>query len=103
MLDELDLIRTIQTGVRRETRVNSQTTARLERTVTRLAQITALHQQGFRIIEQDREELRQHRAHIRQDSEKLHQYRVNIRQNQENINRILAYLENPNRGETLPN
>jgi len=78
VLDELDLIRTIQTGVRRETRVNSQTTARLERTVTRLAQITALHQQAFRIIDQDREELRQHRE--------------DIRQNQENINRILAYL-----------
>ncbi|MEH2414221.1 hypothetical protein [Nostoc sp.] len=31
--DEIDLIRTIQTANRRETRANSQTAARLERTV----------------------------------------------------------------------
>jgi len=89
ILDELDLVKTIQNGVRRETRTNSQSTARLERTVNRLAEIATLHQQAFRLLENDREELRQHRA--------------DIQQNQQNINRILAYLENPNRGDTPPN
>ena len=69
-----------------KTRVNYQTIARLERIVTRLAENIALYQQVFRIIEQDREELCQNRN--------------DICQSQENINRILAYLENPNRGDT---
>ncbi|MDJ0617534.1 MAG: hypothetical protein QNJ63_12460 [Calothrix sp. MO_192.B10] len=89
ILDDIDLIRTVQNGIRRENRINSQNTARLERTVARLAEIATLHQQAFRIVEQDREELQRHRA--------------DIRQNQENINRILEYLENPNRGDTMPN
>jgi septal ring factor EnvC (AmiA/AmiB activator) len=46
--DEIDLIRTIQDGVRRETRTNSQALARLERTVTNLADIARLHQQALR-------------------------------------------------------
>ena len=79
ILDEIDLIRTIQNGVRRETRTNSQATARLERTVNRLAEVATLHQQALRAAEPQ------------------------IRQNQENIQRILQYLENPNRGESPPN
>lgn len=35
--DELDLIRTIQNGIRREVRTNSQTTAQLERAIANLA------------------------------------------------------------------
>ncbi|MBD2667380.1 hypothetical protein [Richelia sinica] len=46
--DEIDLVRTIQEGVRRETRSNSQALARLERTVTNLADIARLHQQALR-------------------------------------------------------
>lgn len=79
ILDEIDLIRTIQNGVRRETRTNSQAAARLERTVNRLAEVAALHQQALRAAEPQ------------------------IRQKQENIQRILHYLENPNRGESPPN
>jgi predicted nucleic acid-binding Zn-ribbon protein len=53
--DELDLIRTIQNGMRREVRTNSQTTARLERTVTQLADISRLHQQALRSADRDRQ------------------------------------------------
>ena len=49
--DELDLIRTIQNGMRREVRANSQTSARLERTVNRLADIARDHQVALRIAE----------------------------------------------------
>jgi hypothetical protein len=51
--DEIDLIRTIQNANRRETRVNSQTTARLERTVTQLADIARNHQQALRISQEN--------------------------------------------------
>jgi predicted metalloenzyme YecM len=51
--DELDLIRTIQNANRREVRANSQTTARLERTVTQLASIARDHQAALRILEQE--------------------------------------------------
>lgn len=53
--DELDLIRTIQNANRREVRALSQTTARLERTVTQLANIARDHQTSLRILERDRE------------------------------------------------
>ncbi|MCF4966450.1 hypothetical protein [Nostoc sp. CMAA1605] len=46
--DEIDLNRTILEGVRRETRANSQTAARLERTVNQLLDIARLHQQALR-------------------------------------------------------
>ncbi len=51
--DELDLIRTIQNANRREIRANSQTSARLERTVTQLADIAREHQQALRISQQN--------------------------------------------------
>ncbi|MGL5065943.1 MAG: hypothetical protein ACRC62_38735 [Microcoleus sp.] len=53
--DELDLIRTIQNANRREVRANSQTAARLERTVTHLANIARDHQAALRSLERDRE------------------------------------------------
>jgi hypothetical protein len=53
--DEIDLIRTIQDGVRRETRTNSQTGARLERTVARLADIARDHQVALRLVSQNAE------------------------------------------------
>jgi predicted metalloenzyme YecM len=52
LADELDLIKTIQTANRREVRANSQTAARLERTVTQLASIVA---QGQAASQRDRE------------------------------------------------
>lgn len=53
--DEIDLIRTIQDSVRRETRSNSQTAARLERTVARLADIARDHQVALSIASQNAE------------------------------------------------
>lgn len=86
VLESLDLIGTIQNGIRVEVRSTSQSTARLERTVRQLAEISARTQ-----------------AVVVRNQEELQQYRADIRQNQENINRILTYLENPNRGESPPN
>jgi len=51
--DEIDLIRTIQNANRREIRANSQTSARLERTVAQLADIAREHQQALRISQQN--------------------------------------------------
>ena len=53
MGDEIDLIRTIQNANRRETRANSQTAARLERTVAQLADIAREHQQALLISQQN--------------------------------------------------
>ncbi|MDJ0797839.1 MAG: hypothetical protein QNJ51_13665 [Calothrix sp. MO_167.B12] len=86
VLESLDLIATIQRGIRVEVRDTSQTSARLERTVRQLAEISARTQ-----------------AVVVRNQQELEQYRADIRQNQENINRILACLENPNRGDTPPN
>ena len=52
---EIDLIRTIQNANRREVRATSQTTARLQRSITRLEEIPRLHQQGLRIAQQEAE------------------------------------------------
>ena len=79
VLESLDLIATIQRGIRVEVRENSQTSARLERTVRQLAEISA-RTQAVVLRQQD-----------------------TINQQQENIERILTYLENPNRGDTPPN
>lgn len=53
--DEIDLIRTIQNANRRETRANSQTAARLERTVAQLADIARDHQLALRLASQNAE------------------------------------------------
>lgn len=79
VLESLDLIATIQRGIRVEVRENSQTSARLERTVRQLAEISARTQAVV----------------VRQQE--------TSNQQQENIERILTYLENPNRGDTMPN
>lgn len=80
--DELDLIRTIQNGMRREVRVNSQTTARLERTVNRLADIARDHQVASRVAERNAERDRQ-------------TFQVEIR-------RIWEYLSDRNGGSGTP-
>ena len=79
VLESLDLIGTIQRGIRAEVRDTSQSTARLERTVRQLAEISA-RTQAVVLRQQD-----------------------TINQQQENIERILTYLENPNRGDTMSN
>ncbi|WP_193194822.1 hypothetical protein [Nostoc sp. MG11] len=58
--DELDLIRTIQDGMRRETRATSQTAGRLERTVRELADIARLHQQALRQSQTETERIWQY-------------------------------------------
>jgi chromosome segregation ATPase len=93
VLDELDLIRTVQNGMRREVRGNSQSIARLERTVSQLAEISARQQLS----------MQQQQLTMQQQQLTMQQQQQTINQQQENINRILEYLENPNRGETLPN
>ncbi|KYC40003.1 hypothetical protein WA1_29025 [Scytonema hofmannii PCC 7110] len=80
--DEIDLIRTIQNGNRRETRANSQTAARLERTVNRLADIARDHQVALRIASQEAERDRQ-------------EFRSEIR-------RIWEYLRDRNGGSSPP-
>ena len=93
VLESLDLIATIQRGVRVEVRDASQTSARLERTVRQLAEISA-RTQAVVLRQQDT---------LEQQQQTLNQHQATINQQQENINRILEYLENPNRGETPPN
>ncbi|BDA74223.1 hypothetical protein RIVM261_043550 [Rivularia sp. IAM M-261] len=51
--DEIDLIRTIQNANRRETRFNSQTIGRLERSLAELADIARLHQQALKANQQN--------------------------------------------------
>jgi|GEM_PF-4946819 chromosome segregation ATPase len=93
VLESLDLIATVQRGIRVELRETSQTSARLERTVRQLAEISARTQV---VVVRQQDELEQYRADIRQNQ-------ADIRQNQENIKRMLDYLENPHRGDTMPN
>ena len=85
--DEIDLIRTIQNGMRREVRANSQTAARLERTVTQLAdtvRIAALR------AERDRQEVAQDRQQAAIDRQEF----------RDGINRILQYLSDRNGGSS---
>ncbi|WP_179051789.1 hypothetical protein [Nostoc sp. TCL26-01] len=81
--DELDLLCTVQNANRRETRGNSQTIARLERTIRELAEIARLHQQGLREAQRDAE----------RDRELF----------QMEIRRIWEYLRDRNGGSSTPN
>ncbi len=109
--DELDLLRTVQTANRRETRGNSQTIARLERTIRELADIARLHQEGLRVtqIESERD-----RAHIREvelqtdrDREVLLASLLQAERDrqvfQAEIRRIWEYLRDRNGGNSTPN
>ena len=86
VLESLDLIGTIQRGIRAEVRDTSQSTARLERTVRQLAEISARTQ-----------------AVVVRQQDTIEEHQTKFNQQQENIERILTYLENPNRGDTMPN
>ncbi|QLE59738.1 hypothetical protein FD725_29635 (plasmid) [Nostoc sp. TCL26-01] len=79
----MDLLCTVQNANRRETRGNSQTIARLERTIRELAEIARLHQQGLREAQRDAE----------RDRELF----------QMEIRRIWEYLRDRNGGSSTPN
>lgn len=81
--DSLDLLRTVQNANRRETRSNSQTIARLERSIRELADIARLHQEGLRVAQRDAE----------RDRELF----------QAEIRRIWEYLRDRNGGSSTPN
>ncbi len=87
--DELDLLRTVQNANRRETRGNSQTIVRLERTVRELSDIARLHQQALRASE------RKFDAY----QEQAERDRIEWR---DGINRILQYLSDRNGGSSPP-
>ncbi|WP_016951085.1 hypothetical protein [Anabaena sp. PCC 7108] len=80
--DEIDLVRTIQEGVRRETRSNSQALARLERTVTNLADIARLHQQALRQSERQFQEFQRNNQEFQRTNNAA----------LERIDRVLDYL-----------
>jgi predicted nucleic acid-binding Zn-ribbon protein len=80
--DEIDLVRTVQEGVRRETRSNSQALARLERTVTNLADIARLHQQALRQSERQFQEFQRNNQEFQRTTNAA----------LERIDRILDYL-----------
>jgi hypothetical protein len=88
--DEIDLIRTIQNANRRETRANSQTIGRIERTVSELVDIARLHQQALRMNQENIAQVDRTTSEL-VDIARLHQQALKM--NQENINRIWQYLE----------
>jgi len=94
--DEIDLIRTIQNGNRREIRATSQTAARLERTSTRLAAIAHDHQIALRIMSQEAE---RDRASVAQDRQ---QAAIDRQAFQNEIQRIWEYLRDRNGGSRPP-
>ncbi|MDZ8109472.1 MAG: hypothetical protein RM338_28140 [Nostoc sp. DedQUE12a] len=88
--DQLDLIRTIQDANRRETRGNSQTVARLERSIRELGDIARLHQESLRIAQREAE---RDRLEFRQAQQEW----------REEIRRIWEYLRDRNGGSSTPN
>ncbi len=95
--DELDLISTIQQGVRRETRFNSQSLARLERTVRELGSIAQLQQVAIRQLSLDAERDRQEAASDRQ------QAAIALQAWQAETRRIWEYLRDRNGESSTPN
>ncbi len=106
--DEIDLIRTIQNGNRREIRASSQTAARLERTVNRLADIARDHQIALRITSQEAERERAQvaldRASAAQDRQQAaidrQEFRNQMEQRQREIQQIWEYLRDRNGGSS---
>lgn len=101
--DEIDLKSTIQNGNRRETRANSQTAARLERTTARLADIARDHQIALRIAasqaERDRLVVAQDRQQAAIDRQ---EFRRQMEQSQRQIQQIWEYLRDRNGGSSSP-
>ena len=95
--DEIDLVRTIQEGVRRETRSNSQALARLERTVTNLADIARLHQQALRQSDRQFQEFqRTNQEFLRNNQE----FQRTTNAALERIDRVLDYLIRQSGGQS---
>jgi len=102
--DELDLISTIQQGVRRETRFNSQSLARLERTVRELGSIAQLQQVAIRQLSLDAERDRQFITQLSQEAAADRQQAAIDRQAwQAETRRIWEYLRDRNGGSSTPN
>ncbi|MCC5622829.1 hypothetical protein [Nostoc sp. CHAB 5715] len=109
--DELDLLRTVQNANRRETRGNSQTIARLERSIRELGDIARLHQEGLRIAqreaERDRQAIREVELQADRDREVLLASLLQAERDrqtfQEEIRRIWEYLRDRNGGSSTPN
>lgn len=101
--DEIDLIRTIQNGMRREVRATSQTVARLERTTARLSSIARDHQVALRIAAQEAE---RDRAEVAQDRQQVaidrQEFRSQMEQRQREIQQIWEYLRDRNVGNNPP-
>ncbi len=115
--DEFDLIRTIQDGVRRETRFNSQALARLERNIRELGnisrQLTLNAERDRQQAAEDRQQVaidRQQAALDRQQAILDRQQAAEDRQQaaidrkifQTNIERIWEYLRDRNGGSSTP-
>ena len=94
--DEIDLIRTIQNANRREIRATSQTAARLERTVTQLADIVRRSELQ---AERDRASVAQDRQQAAQDRQ---QAAIDRQEFRNEIQRIWEYLRDRNGGSTPP-
>jgi len=94
--DEIDLVRTIQEGVRRETRSNSQALARLERTVTSLADIARLHQQSLRQSERQFQEFQRNIIEFQRNNI---EFQRTTNAALERIDRILDYLLKQSSGQ----
>ncbi|NEU84508.1 hypothetical protein G1O98_37440 [Nostoc sp. UIC10630] len=107
----MDLLRTVQNANRRETRGNSQTIARLERTIRELADIARLHQEGLRVAqrdaERDRQTIRETEIQADRDREVLLASLLQAERDrqafQEEIRRIWEYLRDRNGGSSTAN
>ena len=75
VLESLDLIATIQRGIRVEVRENSQTSARLERTVRQLAEISARTQA---VVLRQQDTINQQQENIEPSYQVLPKFVINI-------------------------
>jgi|GEM_PF-1435758 len=108
LADEIDLIRTIQNGVRRETRLNSQSLARVERSILELGNIARL--QSIQ-SERDRQLLRDVVNNLTVSIEEIQTQAASDRQQaaidrqawQAETRRIWEYLQGRNGGNNNPN
>ncbi|MBG1259759.1 hypothetical protein F8S20_11830 [Nostoc sp. BAE] len=119
------MLRTVQNANRRETRGNSQTIARLERSIRELGDIARLHQEGLRIAqreaERDRQAIRETQAQAERDRQARREVELQTDRDrevllasllqverdrlafQEEIRRIWEYLRDRNGGSSTPN
>ncbi len=100
--DEIDLIRTIQTANRRELRFNSQSLARVERTIIEIGDIVRLQsiqaERDRQQAERDRQVLNQLIAEAAQDRQ---QVAIDRQVWQTEIRRIWEHLQGRNGGSSI--